>query len=104
MVRWSDNYYGGDSSIVQPALMGVDTINSTGYAFAAALKGGTTMTWVRDGYNGYWISMQPALVGVNQIYSTHTEYAAFAAVFKGGILVMWNHKDYATGVCRQRVC
>ena len=56
--------------MVQPALMGDDKKCSTGYVFAAVCKGGITMTWFRNGYDGYWSCVQPALVGVDQIYST----------------------------------
>ena len=45
VVTWGYQDYGGDSSTVQAALIGVDTIYSTVRAFAAVLKDGTVVTW-----------------------------------------------------------
>ena len=44
--------YGGDSSTVQAALIGVENIYSTGWAFAALLKDGTVVTWSINGFGG----------------------------------------------------
>ena len=40
MVTWGNKDYGGDSSTVEVALIGVETIYSTERAFAAVLKMG----------------------------------------------------------------
>ena len=45
MVTWGNKIVGGDSSTVQAALIGVESIYSTDYAFAAVLKDGTMVTW-----------------------------------------------------------
>ena len=49
VVAWGHSIFGGNSSNMQTALIGVDIIYSTATAVAAVLKDGTTVKWGNEG-------------------------------------------------------
>lgn len=52
LTGWGDEDRGGDCSQVQDELVNVSHIQSTGGAFAAALKDGSVITWGSPEYGG----------------------------------------------------
>ena len=66
-MTWSDKDY-GDSSAVQAALIGVETIYSTSHAFAALLWNGTVVTWGNKMMGGDFRTVQAALIGVESLF------------------------------------
>ena len=86
-----DEDSGVDSCTVQTALLGVQQIFSTHWAFAAVLKGGTVMKCSDNYYGGDSSVVQPAFMGADEIYSIRS---AFATVLKGSIVVTWVRKGY----------
>eukprot|EP00808_Paulinella_micropora_P013712 g31997.t1 len=79
VVTWGDSVYGGDSSSVADQLTNVDTIYSTGFAFAAKKTDGTVVTWGSSDYGGDSSSVADQLQGVATIYSTDYAFAAMTA-------------------------
>jgi hypothetical protein len=51
-VTWGYPDYGGDSSVVQDQLKGVQQLQATLRAFAAILADGSVVTWGRSDYGG----------------------------------------------------
>ena len=66
MLTWGNNV-GGDGSTVQTALIGVEKIYSTDYAFDAVLKDGTSVTGGVKDYGGDSSTEQAMLIGVDTI-------------------------------------
>ena len=88
VVTWGDERFGGNSSSVASQLdSNVQTIYSTGGAFAAVKADGSVVTWGDSRYGGDSSSVASQLnAGVKTISST---YFAFAAIKADGNVVAW---------------
>ena len=86
VVTWGDADYGGDCSVVQDQLKGVQKIQATHAAFAAILADGSVVTWGDAGHGGDSSAVRDQLKGVQQIQATER---AFAAILADGSVVTW---------------
>ena len=71
---------------MQPALKGVDKIYFTHTAFAAVLKVGTVVIWVRKDDGKDSNTVHAALRGVDKLYSIPPSYTAILKDGCGGLL------------------
>ncbi|RTR26069.1 hypothetical protein EKG39_22380 [Shewanella atlantica] len=76
VVMWGESINGGNSSAVQAPLTNVQTIDSTGSAFAAVKADGTVVKWGNSDYGADSSVVQSQLISVQTICSTIGAFAA----------------------------
>ena len=86
VITWGSRSGGGDSSLVEHLLVGVEDIASTWNAFAARTSQGTVITWGGLRAAADSAAEQPLLSGVVHLASTDS---AFAALTRDGRVVRW---------------
>ena len=80
--------FGGNSSNLKEAMIGVDTNYSTDYAFAALVQNQTLVTWDEFNYGGDSSRVKTSLIGVDTSHATSCAVAGVLddATIDAGIL------------------
>lgn len=91
VVAWGDVEFGGDCSLVQDQLQGVQQITASSGAFAALLETGAVVTWGNPQYGSDSSKVKDQLEHVVEI---HAADSAFACLRNDRSVVTWWYRRW----------